>query len=67
MEEALEFFRDNGFYVQHGALSPAEVATARDGMAAAALAHPDEWQVSEANRVTARRAVELAHRDLPER
>ena len=39
MEEALEFFRDNGFYVQRGALSPAEVAAAREGMAVVARAH----------------------------
>ena len=50
MEEALEFFRDNGFYVQRGALSPAEVAAAREGMAVVARAHPDEWQLSEARR-----------------
>jgi hypothetical protein len=50
MEGALSFFRENGYFVLHGALRRAEVDAITAAMADQARAHPEEWQVSGARK-----------------
>ena len=50
METQLDFFRENGYCVAHGALSPDEIDHILEGIAADTDANPDLWQISEARR-----------------
>ena len=50
MDGELAFFRDNGYFVQHAALSTSEVATIVAAMAEEARRHPSEWQISKERR-----------------
>ncbi len=43
MDEYLDHFKENGYVVVHGALSPEEVARVNDGIDAYRAAHPEEW------------------------
>ena len=50
METQLDFFRENGYCVAHGALSPDEIEHILEGIAADTDANPELWQISEARR-----------------
>jgi hypothetical protein len=43
MDEQLKHFKENGYVVLHGALTPEEVERVNDGIDADARAHPEEW------------------------
>ena len=43
MDECLDRFKESGYVVVHGALSPEEVVRVNDGIDADTRTHPDEW------------------------
>ena len=59
MDEYLDHFKENGYVVVRGALSPEEVARVNDGIDANRAAHPEEWVLN------SRRGHDAVGRDAP--